>query len=94
MTVTLSWTPNTESDFLEYRLYLGRASGVYDETFNVLGDEVEYLRIEPPAAQVTLSAPDGVTMHFALSAVDQTGNESAKSSSVTKINKYTRFATA
>ena len=68
-TVTLGWTPNTETDLAGYRLHYGnspRAQATYSQTVPINN---KY------AITRELTLPDGV-YYFALTAVDLAGNES------------------
>jgi fibronectin type 3 domain-containing protein len=74
-TVTLGWTPNTETDLAGYRLYYGnspRAQATYSQTVPINN---KY------AITQDLTLPDGV-YYFALTAVDLAGNESGFSNEV------------
>ncbi len=94
MTVELEWTPNTEVDLLSYRIYVGLSPGVYDQSFNINGDIFPFIPILAPVSTTQLILDDGKLYYFAISAIDMTGNESAKSPEVSKINKYTNFRTS
>jgi hypothetical protein len=71
-----TWTPNTETDMKEYRLYR------LDPTRILIGTIPH-----PPVLpyNFTTTAPDGseVLMTFVLTAVDQAGNESGDSNVAT-----------
>jgi hypothetical protein len=92
MLTQVTWTPNTDADLLGYRIYVGRSTGVYDQTFSILGDQLEFFPVPAPAAQVFLPALlDGITYYFAITSIDTALNESAKSAESTCINKYVRM---
>ncbi len=91
MIVNISWTANTELDLLSYRVYAGRASGVYTQNFTIDGQTNPFLPIDAPIHEASVQLDDGVLWYIAVTALDVTGNESAKSNEVSKINKYTNF---
>lgn len=70
--VTLAWDPNTEPDLAGYRLYRGTASGFYSAPVD-LGIATRY-----ELSDLEL----GTTYYFALSALNASGLESAKSAEV------------
>ncbi len=89
MQATLSWTANTESDLFSYKVYVGTSPGVYDTTFLFDGMQLGYFPVLAPLSSVLLSSlSDGIQYYFAVSAVDTSGNESALSSEVSKINRF------
>lgn len=66
------WTPNSESDFSHYLLYMGtRTDSLAD-----IGEELTL------TSKFIPDLTPGVTYYFAVSAVDEAGNESDRSSSV------------
>jgi hypothetical protein len=69
--VTLSWSPNSESDLAGYRLHYGTSSRNYSAVVN-LGKVTNY----------TVTGLNAGTYYFALSAYDTSGNESGYSSEV------------
>ncbi len=70
--ITLQWTPNSESDLAGYKVYIGTASGTYGAPL-VLGKVSSY----------TISGlPTGNTYFMAITAVDTSGNESGYSNEV------------
>ena len=86
MIATLSWTANTEGDLLKYRVYWSYGDGVWSGTPFISSQDVN-----APTVTVDLTGlPDGATIYFAVTAIDTALNESSKSSSVSKINKYIR----
>jgi len=90
MIANLSWTANSEGDLLKYKVYASRADGIWTGTPLVTTQEVT-----APATSVQITGlPDGATIYFAVTAIDNALNESSKSSSANKINKYTSFKTS
>lgn len=74
MTATLSWAPNTDSDLAGYKVYVGTSSGAYGIPLDV-GNVTSY-------TIGNLTA--GTTYYFAVTAYDQSKNESVYSSEVSK----------
>lgn len=70
---TIEWDANTEVDLAGYRIYYGRASGVYDGNVNV-GNAT--------TGSVTLT--DSGAWFFAVTAYDTSNNESAFSTEVSR----------
>ncbi len=73
---TVTWNANTEADLAGYRVYVGTTSGSYNFAgpFEVSG-----------ATSFTVpNLPVGTTYFFAVTAFDKSGNESTKSSEVSK----------
>jgi hypothetical protein len=72
---TITWSANTEADLAGYRVYVGKASGVYNVgTFEVVG-------------RTSFTVPNlvvGTTYVFAVTAFDKTGQESTKSGEFSK----------
>ena len=71
---TLTWAANTESDLAGYNVYVGTASGAYGPPVNVgavTSHTVGNLQL-------------GTTYYFAVTAYDVNGNESVRSSEVSK----------
>lgn len=77
VTATLTWNPNTESDLAGYRVYQGTITGQYGPPTDV-GLSTTYTVTLP---QLTIDQ----TYYFAVSAYDLAGNESGKSSEVSKL---------
>ncbi len=73
-TATLSWAPNTDSDLAGYKVYVGTSSGAYGIPLDV-GNVTSY-------TIGNLTA--GTTYYFAVTAYDQSKNESVYSSEVSK----------
>ncbi len=71
-TVTVSWSANTESDLAGYRIYYGAFSGKYDNEIDV-GNVTSF---------VIRDIEDGTTYFFALTAYDDSSNESGFSDEV------------
>ncbi len=81
MVVNLEWAQNTESDVVLYTMYWGTSPGVY--TFSQATVDI--------TTSMTLSGlRDGITYYFAITAQDNSLNESALSDEVSKINKVIR----
>ena len=72
-TATVTWSPNTEADLAGYKLYVGTSSGIYSRTVDV-GKVTSYV----------ISLPKGVTYFFVLTAYDRSGNESGRSTEVSR----------
>lgn len=71
--VQMSWSASPEIDVANYEIYFGNASGAYSAPIIVAGRTT---------TRHTFVVPDPVTggnMHFALAAVDTSGNRSALS---------------
>lgn len=68
-TIRVSWNPNPESDLAGYKIYHGTASGVYLAPVNV-GNVTSYTFV---------GALDGTRHYFAVTAFDQSTNESLRS---------------
>lgn len=81
MTATVTWNANTEPDLAGYKVYHGEVSGVYTEVFLISAGTT---------TKVFLGLRDGVTHYFAVSAVDTSGNESAKSNEVSISSQFLR----
>ncbi|NQX62604.1 S-layer homology domain-containing protein [Paenibacillus qinlingensis] len=70
--VSLSWTANTESDLMGYKVYASTDDGAtWTSRANVAGGSVTTYSVS--------GLTNGVTYLFAITAVDASGNESAKS---------------
>ncbi len=64
--VTLAWDPNTESDIAGYKMHYGTSSRNYPHVVDV-GNTTQY----------TLTGlQEGLTYYFAVTAHDDSGNES------------------
>ncbi len=72
--VTLQWSPNSESDLAGYKMYYGTHSGVYDHYKNV-GMTTSY--------HVTHLEPNK-PYYFTVTAYDTSGNESSPSQEISK----------
>jgi len=70
--IDVKWSRNTEYDIIGYRVYYGLSSGKYDKFVTVYG--ATSYRIG--------SLTNGVGIFVAVSALDESGNESAKSDEV------------
>ena len=71
--VSLSWSPNSESDLAGYKLYYGTSSRNYSNSVN-LGKTTSH----------TVAGLSAGTYYFALTAYDTAGNESSYSNEVLK----------
>ena len=70
--VRVSWQANTESDLAGYKIYYGTQAGSYSTTINVAN-----------VLQYSLTGlSEGSTYYFAVTAYDQSGNESSFSTEV------------
>jgi hypothetical protein len=67
--VTLTWSPNSEADVLEYRMYRGEGADFEPGDDNLVGST-------PDTVLTGLPFPPVSPWHFKLSAVDVHGNES------------------
>jgi hypothetical protein len=67
VSAVVAWDPNTESDLMGYKLYVGTSSGVYGSAIDV-GNYTDYevRNLEP-----------GRTYYFSVTAYDLSGNESS-----------------
>ena len=74
-TINLFWTPNTESDLAGYRLYF------YDNQ----GAVARKLDLKSASNYNLLNVPADTTYTVAVSAYDSTGNESAKSGTLSAV---------
>lgn len=92
MRITLTWTANTEADLASYRIYTGRAPGQTTQQAAVTGNVLNVVEVEAPGTSVDVDIADGRLQYISMTAVDTTGNESAKSAELTQINKYTAFS--
>jgi hypothetical protein len=72
-TARVTWSANSEADLVGYKLYIGTRSGVYTQTIDV-GNVTSY----------AITLPKGVTYFFALTAYDRSGNESGRSSELSR----------
>lgn len=72
----VGWSPNGESDLAGYKLYVGGTSHVYDgfRTITTTG-----------ILQVVTGLDNGLPWYAAVTAYDQTGNESIFSVEVSKV---------
>ncbi|MBT6941656.1 MAG: T9SS type A sorting domain-containing protein, partial [Candidatus Marinimicrobia bacterium] len=73
--VTLNWTANTESDLAKYHIY--RSSD--DITFTKLGTE------PTTTTYINRNLTSGATYYFRITAVDNSGNESPQTASVSAV---------
>lgn len=76
--VSLTWNQNTESDLAGYKLYQATTPGQYGAPVATLGKVTQHTRTLPDLST-------SQTYYFALTAYDLTGNESGKSSEVSKL---------
>ncbi|MBS0170717.1 MAG: hypothetical protein JSR62_10225 [Nitrospira sp.] len=72
-TVTVTWNANTEADLKGYRVYVGTASGVRSQSFDV-GN----------VTTTRLTLPLGSTYWFSVTAYDNSGNESSPSGEISR----------
>ncbi|MDR4480600.1 MAG: hypothetical protein R3B37_12770 [Nitrospira sp.] len=72
-TVTVIWNANNEADLKGYRVYVGTASGVRSQAFDV-GN----------VTSTRLTLPLGSTYWFSVTAYDVSGNESSPSGEISK----------
>ncbi len=72
-TVTVTWNANTEADLRGYRVYVGTASGVRSQSFDV-GN----------VTSTRLTLPLGSTYWFSVTAYDTSGNESSPSGEISR----------
>ena len=72
-TVTVTWNANTEADLRGYRVYVGTASGVRSQAFDV-GN----------VTSTRLTLPLGSTYWFSVTAYDNSGNESSPSGEISR----------
>ena len=74
--IDLHWSPNTEADFLRYRIYGGTASGPTAVVDSTAGGD-----LNDTTATIT-GLTNGTTYYYRLTAVDTAGNESSYSNEV------------
>ncbi|MCS6288817.1 MAG: hypothetical protein H8K10_07550 [Nitrospira sp.] len=72
-TVTVTWVANSEADLRGYRVYVGTASGVRSQSFDV-GN----------VTSTRLTLPLGSTYWFSVTAYDSSGNESSPSGEISR----------
>jgi len=72
-TVTVTWNANAEADLRGYRVYVGTASGVRSQSFDV-GN----------VTSTRLTLPLGSTYWFSVTAYDTSGNESSPSGEISR----------
>ena len=72
-TVTVTWSANNEADLKGYRVYVGTASGVRSQSFDV-GN----------VTSTRLTLPLGSTYWFSVTAYDKSGNESSPSGELSR----------
>ncbi len=72
-TVTVTWSANTEADLKGYRVYVGTASGVRSQSFDV-----------GKVTSTRLTLPLGSTYWFSVTAYDNSGNESSPSGEISR----------
>ena len=69
----MTWAANSEADLAGYKLYVGTTSGIYNQIID--------------AGMVTsykMTLPKGVTYFFSITAYDNSGNESSRSTEVSR----------
>ncbi len=76
VSLTLAWAPNAETNIFAYRLYYGPTSRSYSASIHVSAET---------ASATVSNLVDGRRYYFAVSAVNATGLESAKSAEVSYI---------
>lgn len=74
---TLSWSLNNESDLGGYKVYIGTASGLYTYPGSPI-------TVGLVTTYTVTNLPGGNTYYFAISAYDSSGNESLRSTEVSK----------
>ena len=75
VSAVVAWDPNTESDLMGYKLYVGTSSGVYGSPIDV-GNFTDY--------EVSNLEP-GRTYYFSVTAYDLSGNESTYSDEISNV---------
>ncbi|MEK6774673.1 MAG: hypothetical protein AABY64_12070 [Bdellovibrionota bacterium] len=81
--VSLLWTPNTESDLAGYKIYMGTRSGTYStqiDVGNLVVNANNATKIMYPIPKLNLN----LTYYFVLTAYDIAGNESKHSAEISK----------
>ena len=74
---TVSWDANTEPDLAGYRIYAGRTSGVY-------GSAGTPIQVTQPLTSGTVILDGSGTWYFAVTAFDDSNNESGFSTEVAR----------
>ena len=74
--IAFSWNANTEPDLAGYKLYVGRASGVYTASGSP--------KNMGTATSGTFTIDDNGVWYFALTAIDTSNNESGYSTEVSR----------
>ena len=69
----VTWAANSEADLAGYKLYVGTASGVYNQILDA-----------GMATSYKMTLPKGVTYFFSITAYDRSGNESSRSTEVSR----------
>ena len=83
-TVKVFWLSNNDADFSHYLLYMGtRSDSLYD-----IGEELTL------TSKFMSDLTPGVTYYFAVSAVDDAGNESDRSDTVQAVSTSAGYATS
>ena len=82
VSAVVAWDPNTESDLMGYKLYVGTSSGVYGAAIDV-GNFTDYevRNLEP-----------GRTYYFSVTAYDLSGNESSFADEITNTMSTTSIS--
>ncbi len=85
MNATITWNANTEPDLAGYQVFHGISSGVYTpaDTVTVLAPTTTYTYV---------GLDVGIIHYFAVKAFDTTGNLSAFSAEVSKIEPFPVYA--
>ena len=74
--VTLTWTANTESDLAGYKVYRATSSGAYGAPIATLPGNI--------TSYIATGLQSGTTYFFVITSYDSAGNESARSTEVSK----------
>lgn len=83
-TVTLIWTPNTETDLAGYNIYRSMVSGVYGARLRARSLVASAAAHSPSTRFIDLVATAG-TYYYSITAYNNDGTEGAKSSEITVV---------
>lgn len=96
MKVSLTWDSDANAvarGRAFYKVYAGRSPGVTEVVLHLEEGQAPsgFLSAGAESSSIDFILPDGVMWYVSISAIGTNGSESARSSEVTQINKYTSF---